>query len=138
MARGWYFVRKCLAGFAPEAYTVGMMGSKGKNLNRIATTALLFILLAAGSVLAQPASIIGDWVQDNPQVTWSFRGDGSGIMERGQPATTARFNWTVEGNILKLSTATGAPVVYQIVPGAPNELVIVNRRLALEYHLRRK
>lgn len=103
-------------------------------------TSWIFILtlLLVGALKAQPNSILGDWVQATPQATWSFRADGSGIMERGQPAGTARFNWRIEGGVLKLSTAVGTPVVYQIMESPPNELVIVNRRLGVEYRLKRK
>ena len=97
---------------------------------------LLGLLIATAT--AQPQAIVGRWVQDSPQVSWTFRADGSGFMERGTPKTTARFNWTLDGNILKLSTATGVPITYQIVSRAQDRLVIVNRRLAMEYTLRRE
>lgn len=98
---------------------------------------LLMGLLGAVS-LAQADFIVGSWVQDSQEVTWTFRNDGSGFMERGNPRTTARFSWTLEGNILKLSTSVGTPIVYQITSHTPTQMVIVNRRLAMEYTLRRQ
>lgn len=107
-------------------------------MKRITSSIFILALLLVGIVGAQPGSVVGDWVQASPQATWSFRPDGTGIMERGQPAGTARFNWRIEGGVLKLSTAVGTPVVYQILESPPDELVIVNRRLGVEYRLKRK
>lgn len=111
---------------------------KGEKMKRLFGLILVLALATIGAVSSQPSSIVGDWVQASPQVSWSFRADGTGLMERGQPATTARFNWQIEGGSLKLSTASGTAVVYQILSSPPDQLNITNRRLGLEYHLKRK
>lgn len=98
---------------------------------------LLLLLVSTLLAMAQPSQdIVGSWVQDNQQARWTFRPDGTGFMERGQPKTTARFQWRVNGTILEVSTA-GTSVPYELVQNDGSRLVIKNQRVSQVYELRR-
>lgn len=106
---------------------------KGTTLKRI----VILIVLLTLVVGAQPdQSIVGNWVQSSQNAKWSFRDDGTGFMEQGQPSVIARFNWRFQGATLQLSTA-GTSIPYDVIQNDGSTLVIKNRRGGQVYELRR-
>lgn len=104
---------------------------------KILKSLTLMIVLLGAVAFAQPGqSIVGSWSQADQNCRWTFKADGTGFMERTQPRSTARFNWTISGNTLQLSTA-GISVPYSIVRYDGQNLVIRNEKVAQVYQLKR-
>ncbi len=102
-------------------------------------TILLLVALLATFCLAQagPEALVGTWTQEGDRsIEWTFRPDGSGFMVQGEPRTTARFTWELEGDRLNVSTA-GLVAPYTVVSLNGQALVIRNERAAQVYTLRR-
>lgn len=98
----------------------------------------MLLLLMAAVAVAQPGqTIVGDWVQESQNAKWTFRSDGTGFMERGQPKLTARFSWLLRGQVLQVSTASTS-VDYEVVQSSAEVLVIRNSRGGQVYELRRQ
>lgn len=95
-------------------------------------------MLMAVATVAQPGrTIVGDWTQQEASAEWSFRSDGTGFMEQGQPNVIARFSWQLEGNVLRVFTA-GTSVPYEVLQNDGRVLRIRNQRGGQVYELRKK
>ncbi|MFA7479140.1 MAG: DUF5640 domain-containing protein [Vulcanimicrobiota bacterium] len=100
------------------------------------TMVLLTLLVVAIAVAEHAHPIVGAWEQADKGTHWTFRADGTGLMERTEPKYTARFKWTLRGNTLSLSTA-GRVVPYQIIQHDAHNLVIRNPQVSQIYQLSR-
>lgn len=101
---------------------------------------IFFIFLTLAVALAQPTeeALVGTWAQDDGrQMVWTFRSDGSGFLVQGQPRTTARFTWALQGEELTVETS-GISAPYTVVSVDQGSLVIRNERGAQVYTLRRQ
>jgi hypothetical protein len=106
----------------------------------IAKKLLLAIFLFALGAVAQATDpkMVGTWTQEGQAAaTWIFRPDGSGFMEQSNPRTTARFTWTCQGQILKVSAA-GLSVPYTVLSNDGNSLVIRNDQVSTVLTLKKK
>jgi hypothetical protein len=105
-------------------------------LRNLRLVIIMAALLLATAVAQSDQSIVGTWIQDAQDTRWTFRADGTGFLERGQPKTTARFNWQFQGETLQVSTA-GTSIPYAVIQNDGQTLVIRNERVAQVYQLRR-
>ena len=106
-------------------------------LKKIGHTILLMSLMTLVCAARPSSAVVGAWVQAADSMRWTFRSDGTGFMERGNPKMTARFKWSVKGSILEVSTA-GTSVPYKLVENTANTLVIKNQHVLKTYTLQKQ
>lgn len=106
-------------------------------IKKIGYTLLLSGLMTLVCVARPNSSVVGAWVQEADSMRWTFRPDGTGFMERGNPKMTARFKWNVKGRILEVSTA-GTSVPYKLVESTANTLIIKNQHVLKTYTLQKQ
>lgn len=104
---------------------------------KIAKIVTLVLCLVMVAMAQQNNLIIGTWAQESGNVTWTFRANGSGLMERGEPRTTAHFKWSIEGRTLQVTTP-GTSLSYRIVEVDEKNLIIENEHVGRSYRLFRR
>lgn len=98
---------------------------------------VLWMILATMALAQVDPKVVGTWAQEGQAGSvWTFRGDGTGVMEQNRPQTTAHFSWTCQGAALRL-VAGGLKVSYTVVKNDGQQLVIRNDISAVTYVFRR-
>ncbi len=97
---------------------------------------VLTVFLLAGVLFAQTTQgFLGSWtLEDKTEMVWTFRPDGTGFMERSVPRSTARYTWSLRGDILSLTT-TATEVSYSVIEQSSATLILKSHHSGKTYRL---